>query len=96
MSGVTELSDKSIPSKALQEKLTLQKVVFPACLETIGSSAFQGCSNLLEIVFPESSQLACINSGAFSGCSGLQTLDLTHCSSFSVLNKSAFSSCNNL
>ena len=56
MSGVTELPDKSIPSKALQGKLTLQKVVFPACLERVRNEAFRDCSNLLEIIFPESSQ----------------------------------------
>ena len=96
MSGVTELPDKSIPSKALQGKLTLQRVVFPACLEKLNSYAFQGCSNLLEIVFPASSQLMQINSWAFAECSGLQALDLTHCQSLATIESYAFNSCNNL
>ena len=66
MSEVTELPSKafwengnsgtymqSIPAMAFEKKLTLQQVIFPACLERIGDSAFQGCSNLFTIDFPE-------------------------------------------
>lgn len=108
MSGVTELPRQTemttgtgtvyscIPEDALMKKLTLQRVIFPACLEMIKSSAFQGCSNLLEIVFPESSQLIQINRWAFAECSGLQALDLTHCQSLATIENYAFNSCNNL
>lgn len=108
MSGVTSLplisywengqdmSWQSIPQSALKGKLTLQRVVFPACLEKVRNEAFRGCSNLLEIVFPESSQLKQIDSWSFAECSGLQALDLTNCSSLSVIDEYVFYSCNNL
>lgn len=73
MSGVTELPGKtfweignsgtymqSIPAMAFEKKLTLQQVIFPACLEQIEKEAFQGCSNLFTIDFPEASNLKII------------------------------------
>lgn len=109
MSGVTELPGKtfwengnsgtymqSIPAKAFEKKLTLQRVIFPACLEQIESRAFQGCSNLFTINFPEASILKIIGESAFSECSGLQALDLSGNSSLIKIGRYVFSSCNNL
>ena len=88
MSGVTELPGKTfwvngnsgiymqyIPEMAFEKKLTLQRVIFPACLERIESMAFRCCSNLFTIDFPEGSNLKIIGDNAFSECSGLQALD---------------------
>ena len=109
MSGVTELPSKtfwengnsgidmqSIPAMAFEKKLTLQRVIFPACLERIEKEAFQGCSNLFTIVFPEASNLKIIGGSAFSECSGLQALDLSGNTSLMEIRSSAFSSCKNL
>lgn len=109
MSGVTELPGKtfwengnsetnmqSIPAMAFEKKLTLQQVIFPACLEQIEKEAFQGCSNLFTIDFPEASNLKIIGGSAFSKCSGLQALDLSGNTSLIEIESNAFSSCNNL
>ena len=109
MSGVTELPSKafwgngnsetymqSIPAKAFYEKLTLQQVIFPACLEQIEYRAFLGCSNLFTIDFPEASNLKIIGESAFSGCSGLQALDLSGNTSLIEIGSSAFYNCKNL
>lgn len=109
MSGVTELPGEtflgngsleiymqSIPTDAFNKGLTLQRVIFPTCLEWIGDSAFQGCSNLFTIDFPEASNLKIIGRYAFSGCSGLQALDLSGNTSLMEIESSAFYNCKNL
>lgn len=109
MSGVTELPGKtfwgngnsgiymqSIPAMAFEKKLTLQQVIFPACLEQIEKEAFQGCSNLFTIDFPEASNLKIIGESALSGCSGLQALDLSGNTSLIEIESSAFYNCKNL
>ena len=85
MSGVTDLpadpdrmqEGKWIPYNALANKLTLQQVIFPACLNGILSSAFEGCSNLLSVDFSLATQLKNISWGTFRKCSGLQSIDLS-------------------
>lgn len=89
MSGVTSLPEGSslengqnvfyqyIPTSALQDKLTLEKVIMPACLEIVSSAAFCGCSNLFEVDFSLSSALKYIKTSAFSSCTKLLTLDLS-------------------
>ena len=109
MSRVTELPGKTfwvngnsgiymqyIPEGPLEKKLTLQRVIFPACLERIESWAFQGCSNLFTIDFPEGSNLKIIGERAFSECSGLQALDLSGNTSLKEIGGSAFAECSGL
>lgn len=109
MTGVTELPGKTfwvngnsgiymqyIPTKAFEKKLTLQRVIFPTCLERIGDSAFQGCSNLFTIDFASASILKTIEYSAFSGCSGLQALDLSGNTSLMEIGGYAFADCKNL
>lgn len=109
MSGVTELPGKTfwvngnsgiymqyIPEMAFEKKLTLQQVIFPACLEQIEYGAFQGCSNLFTIDFPEVSILKIIGESAFSECSSLQALDLSVNTSLMEIGSSAFAECSGL
>ena len=49
-----------------------RSTVIPAIVQSIGNSAFEGCSGLQTIVFPDGLQR--IYSNAFCYCSGLQTL----------------------
>jgi len=46
--------NNKLPNSGLSSKKTLQKVILPDNLETIGNSAFIYCSNLKDITFPKS------------------------------------------
>lgn len=108
MSGVTELPMtkhwngnveeelQSIPREAFQNKLTLQKVVFPGVLQQIDDYAFNGCSNLTEVDFSQATQLKQIRDRAFLECSGLKELDLSACVALEEILGSAFNQCSNL
>lgn len=101
MGGVTELSTtynrtNVIPSNALENKLTLNKVVFPAGLQIIGNYAFKGCNNIEELDFSKATQLQYIEYSAFNGCSGLKKLDLSNHMELLDIGSSTFSSCSNL
>lgn len=108
MSGVTELPMtkhwngnveeelQSIPREAFQNKLTLQKVVFPGVLQQIDDYAFNGCNNLTEVDFLQAADLVRIRNSAFYECSGLKALDLSACLELMEIEGSAFGSCSNL
>ncbi len=108
MSGVTELPMtkhwngnveeelQSIPREAFQNKLTLQKVVFPRVLQRIDDYAFNGCSNLTEADFSQATQLKQIRDYAFEECSGLKELDLSACAALEEMLGAAFNQCSNL
>lgn len=108
MSGVTELPMtkhwngnveeelQSIPREAFQNKLTLQKVVFPGVLQQIDDYAFNGCSNLTEVDFSQATQLKQIRDYAFEECSGLKELDLSACAALEEILGAAFNQCSNL
>ena len=72
-------------------------VVIPAQIEdfpvtSIGQAAFRDCSNLTEIVLPDS--LTSIRDSAFSGCSNLVSIDLPD--NLTSIGKWAFNGCTNL
>lgn len=104
MSGVTELPKaggawadlRYIPANSFQNKLTLQKVVFPGVLQMIEGEAFSGCNNLTEADFSKVSQLRSIEYRAFYECSGLRDLDLSACTSLVGIGSNAFYRCSNL
>ncbi len=104
MSGVTELPKmggaweglRYIPANSFQNKLTLQKVVFPEVLQIIEGEAFSGCNNLTEADFSKVSQLRSIEYRAFYECSGLRDLDLSACTSLVGIGSNAFYRCSNL
>jgi hypothetical protein len=64
----------SIGAKVFYACVRLKTVNLPAKLETIGTSAFMGCSSLENIVIPNS--VTSIESGAFSDCNALKTFTL--------------------
>lgn len=104
MSGVTELPKaggawadlRYIPANSFQNKLTLQKVVFPEVLQMIEQEAFSGCNNLTEMDFSKAKQLQWIRYGAFQECSGLKNLDLSASANLVKIEGNAFSQCSNL
>lgn len=60
------IPDNKIPSSGLQSKTTLQQIILPDNVETIGEYAFDRCSNLKKVTFPKT--LTTILTQAFSEC----------------------------
>ena len=104
MSGVTELPKaggawadlRYIPANSFQNKLTLQKVVFPGVLQMMEREAFRGCNNFTEADFSKATQLRSIGYSVFYECSGLRDLDLSACTSLVEIGSNAFYRCSNL
>ena len=62
--------------------------------EMIGESAFQGCTSLESVIFPEYGKLESIQGGAFKGCSSLKAVDIPD--TVTYIAKSVFCDCINL
>lgn len=69
---------------------SLKKVIFSDYCDEIGSSAFNGCTELTNVDF---SNIKTIRSWAFSDCTGLKSVDL---SNVEVIENGAFNNCTNL
>lgn len=106
MSGVTELPGKTfwengnsgiymqyIPEMAFNKKLTLQRVIFPACLERIDSWSFQGCKYLEEMSLDALLNLKEIGFYAFHNSSAAPT-NLVLPNSIEYIEEGAFSKTN--
>lgn len=70
---------------------SLEKIVIPESVETIGESAFTGCNHLKSIVIPEN--VKTIGAYAFS-CSGIETAAIP--STVETVGDGAFSGCKSL
>lgn len=71
---------------------TLERVVLPSTIGTIGKAAFQNCKNLSQIEIP--SKVMYINERAFSNCESLKKITLPE--GLITLGKGAFSGCSSL
>lgn len=69
---------------------SLKKVIFSDYCDEIGSSAFNGCTELTDVDF---SNIKTIRSWAFSDCTGLTSTDL---SNVEVIENGAYNNCTNL
>ena len=68
----------SVASKAYQNRTDITKVYIPASITSIGTNAFDGCTNLEEVVYEDASQTNVIKIGnnAFKNCSSLTTIGI--------------------
>lgn len=92
--GVTSYYAKDkdeIPYKMFYNCLSLQEIVIPPCIISIGVSAFESCRYLRSLTIP--SGVASIGDYAFRDC-GLTSLTLP--SSITSIGDDAFSRCGNL
>jgi hypothetical protein len=69
------------------------KVIFPSGLEIIGSNAFEGNPELVEVVFPPGSKLCMIRACAFSRCAKLTTVVLDRQTPLVVIESGCFDGC---
>ena len=77
----------------------LTSIEIPASVETIGASAFKGCSKLATVTFEKESQLKTIgggsySSGAFSDCTALTSIEIP--ASVETIEAAAFKGCSKL
>ena len=80
----------------------LTSIEIPASVETIGASAFKGCSKLATVTFEKESQLKTIGGGysepnyygAFSYCTALTSIEIP--ASVETIGASAFKGCSKL
>jgi len=86
-----------INSNMYLDNLAMTQYQIPKVIRTIGSSAFQGCTNLTTVTVDDAtnSKLAVINSSAFYNCSNLATFDISN-TKISSIGNSAFYKCTSL
>ncbi|WP_410263479.1 leucine-rich repeat domain-containing protein, partial [Alistipes putredinis] len=80
----------------------LTSIEIPASVETIGASAFKGCSKLATVTFEKESQLKTIGGGysepnyygVFSDCTALTSIEIP--ASVETIEAAAFSGCSSL
>lgn len=61
-----DLEITAISERAFSENKSIQKVIIPSSIESIGNFAFQNCSNLTEVVIEEG--LTFLGDSSFWGC----------------------------
>ena len=65
LSGVTGIEENQIPADFSANNSTLEELILPACLQTIGANAFAGCSHLKKIYVKGNSAATGANASAF-------------------------------
>lgn len=90
-SGGVEYTVTNVYNTGFLNCTSLTKIVFPNTIGQISSQAFEGCTNLKEVIFLENSTLSAIDSSAFSGCSKLATINLPD--SLTYIEANAFLGC---
>ncbi len=73
---------------------SLQTIIIPASVETIGNEAFYYCSKLSKLTFEEGSRCEIISDSAFSQCREL--VEITIPKSVKIISNYAFQSCKKL
>lgn len=74
-STINNVTVTNIASSAFYESNALEKVTLPSTIQTIGASAFEGCSNLIEVE-NRSSVITSVGQRAFADCPSLRTISL--------------------
>ena len=72
-------------------KTQITKVVIGSKVTSIGSRAFQDCTNLKNVTFPSS--IETIEKWAFYGCVALESVDLSHLNDLEQIKNNAFNNC---
>lgn len=84
--------DKDVKHDAFRDSKWLKRIEFEGNnVRNIGTSAFQGCSNLTMISLP--STIETIGESSFEGCSGMPAQPLQNCASLISIGKRAFYNC---
>lgn len=86
---------REVPENALKDCDSLEKVVIPNNIASIGIGAFSGCKNLKEFNMPTG--IRTIGAGAFKDCTNITSFkNLVLPSTLAVVGDGAFSGCTNM
>lgn len=83
-----------IGNNAFKDNKKIRSVSLADSVETIGTSAFQGCTALERVGFPDSEKFVIIGDRAFYGCSKLEEVELPD--SVTEIGDSSFYGCSKL
>ncbi|EAY10103.1 surface antigen BspA-like [Trichomonas vaginalis G3] len=89
--------DKSVTSilgQAFKNNQCINEVIIPSTISSIGSQAFEGCINLVNVTFLSHTSLSTIDREAFKGCTKLQRIN--DFSSLKTLADNVFQDCTSL
>ena len=81
----------AIRNGAFSYNTSLQKIKIPSTIKTIGESAFEECTNLVEVEFEENSNITTLAKNLFLGCNKLTTINLSQLTNLSAIEDYAFS-----
>lgn len=74
-----EASKIIIESNAFFDNESIQKVILPSSVTSIGEMAFWGCSNLQSVTFSSEIESLTLGKGVFSECTQLASLEIPEC-----------------
>lgn len=66
----------TLPAEMFYDCHSIEEVVIPATITSIGDRAFYSCFDLMSVIFAPGSALTHIGSGAFENCVGLESVSL--------------------
>lgn len=92
ISGKGEMNDYSFDNRSPRSKSDIKRIIIGDGVTTIGSSAFDNCSNLTSVAIPNS--VTEIGFRAFYHCSSLTSVTIPN--SVTTIGSEAFSGCTNL
>lgn len=95
LKGILSKSYPTIIDEGVFEGTSVKTVVVPETINTIGDSAFYGCTELSEITILPSSNLTYIAGNAFANCINLEKIDLSS-TQVKWIDILAFRGCSNL
>lgn len=72
LSGVTGIEGNQIPEGFSANNSTLEELILPACLQTIGANAFSGCANLKKVYVKGNNAATGADASAFSNINANQ------------------------
>ncbi len=81
-----------IPATAFEEMSTIENIILPNTITSIGESAFKGCSAVTSFTIPKT--VTSISNTAFYGCSGLTEMIIP--ASVTEIGEQAFYGCSGL
>src|SRR5574344_542182 len=88
---VTTYPENSIPRSAFDEDDSIETVIIPSSVISIGWAAFDDCDNLTTFTIPANSALTTIESYAFEHCVELESIFIP--TTVTCIGQEAFGSC---